>query len=114
MAVPAIASATAIPIPVPEHPSVLLAIPDANLLQHGQYRLQGRFQYFTSTQPGAADTAFGDTANPDAAKQAQNMYYNSELAFGIENRAEVGALRMAGEFGGGTDADEVGILEGNP
>ena len=49
--------------PFPEHPSVLLAIPDANLLQHGQYRLQGRFQYFTSTQPGAADTAFGDTAN---------------------------------------------------
>jgi hypothetical protein len=90
MAVPAIASATAVPIPVPQHPSVLLAIPDANLLPHGQYRLQGRFQYFTSSQPGTADTAFGDTANPDAAQQAQNMNYNSELAFGIENRAEVG------------------------
>jgi len=90
MAVPAIASAATIPFPVQPHQSVLLAIPDANLLQHGQYRLQGRFQYFTSSQPGAVDTAFGDTANPNSAKQTQNMNYTSELAFGIENRAEVG------------------------
>lgn len=90
MAVPAIAQAATVPVPVQPHSSVLLAIPDANLLQHGQYRLQGRFQYFTSSQPGAADTAFGDTADPNSAKQTQNMNYTSELAFGIENRAEVG------------------------
>src|SRR4051812_2137237 len=89
MAVPVIAPAATVPIPVQQHPSVLLAIPDGNLLQHGQYRLQGRFQYFTSSQPGSVDTAFEDSA-AGAPTQTQNMYYTSELAFGIENRAEVG------------------------
>lgn len=86
-ALPAAALAATVPFPQQQHPSLLLAIPDANLLQHGEYRLQGRFQYFTSNQPGAVDTAFGDTAE---ATQTQNLNYNSELAFGIENRAEVG------------------------
>jgi hypothetical protein len=79
-----------IPVPVLQHPSVLLAIPDANLLPHGQYRLQGRFQYFTSSEPGAADTSMGETPDSNASQESQNLNYNSELAFGIENRAEVG------------------------
>lgn len=79
-----------IPVPVQQHPSVLLAIPDANLLPHGQYRLQGRFQYFTSSEPGAADTSLGETPDSAASLETQNLNYNSELAFGIENRAELG------------------------
>jgi hypothetical protein len=88
-ALAAAASAATVPVPQLPHPAVLLAIPDGNLLPHGQYRLQGRFQYFTSSQPGAPDTAFGDSA-AGPAKQTRNMNYGSELAFGIENRAEVG------------------------
>jgi hypothetical protein len=90
MALPACASDTSIPFPMLQHVPVLMAIPDANLLQHGQYRLQGRFQYFTGSEPGSVDTAFGDTADPASATQVQNLNYNSELQFGIENRAEVG------------------------
>ncbi len=90
MALPAFASDTSVPVPRLQHAPVLLAIPDANILMHGQYRLNGRFQYFTSSEPGAADTAFGDTANPSASTKAQNLNYTSEILFGIENRAEVG------------------------
>ena len=86
-ALTAAASAATIPVPQAARAPVLLAIPDADLLLHGQYRLQGRFQYFSSSEPGAVDTAFQDTAS---AQEAQNLNYNSELAFGIENRAEVG------------------------
>lgn len=91
MALPAFASDVVVPIPRLQHNPVLTSIPDANLLMHGQYRLNGRFQYFTSSEPGAVDTAFGDTADPEAAPtEAQNLNYSSELLFGIENRAEVG------------------------
>jgi hypothetical protein len=79
-----------IPVPVQQHPTVLLAIPDANLLPHGKYRLQGRFQYFTSSEPGAVDTSMGETADSNSSQETQALNYNSELAFGIENRAEVG------------------------
>jgi hypothetical protein len=79
-----------VPVPVLQHPSVLLAIPDANLLPHGQYRLQGRFQYFTSSQPGAVDSSLGETPDSGSSEETQNLNYNSELAFGIENRAEIG------------------------
>lgn len=88
----AAAAAHAATIPVPEvpHTPVLLAIPDADLLRHGQYRLQGRFQYFTSSELAAVDTSMGETADSSSAREARNLNYNSELAFGIENRAEVG------------------------
>lgn len=88
MAIPAFPAS--IPVPVQQHPSVLLAIPDANLLAHGKYRLQGRFQYFTSSEPGAADTSLGESPDSVAPLEAQNLNYNGELAFGIENRAELG------------------------
>jgi hypothetical protein len=87
-ALPALASAASIPVPRQEHTPVLLAIPTANLLLHGQYRLAGRFQYFNTSEIGV-DTTFGDSiAGP--ASEVQNLNYSSELLVGIENRAEVG------------------------
>ncbi len=88
-AVPALVSAASVPIPVVEHTPVLLAIPNADLLLHGQYRLSGRFQYFNTSQIGSVDTSMGDTA-AGKASQIQNLNYSSELLVGIENRAEVG------------------------
>ncbi len=73
-----------------EQGSGLLAIPTGNLLLHGQYRLSGRFQYFTNTELGATDTVFEDPADTNSAKEIQTSTYSSELLFGIENRAEIG------------------------
>jgi hypothetical protein len=88
-ALPALASAASIPIPRVEHSPVLLAIPTANVLMHGQYRLAGRFQYFNTSEIGSVDTTFGDSvASPSA--EVQNLNYSSELLVGIENRAEIG------------------------
>ena len=71
-ALPALAEAATIPIPRQEHSPVLLAIPTANLLMHGQYRLAGRFQYFNTSEIGSLDTAFGDTIPGDPSK-IQNL-----------------------------------------
>lgn len=60
-------------------------MPSANVLGHYQYMLSGRFQYFTTSVLG--DTTGGDSAS---ATEAKSMTYNSELLFGIENRAELG------------------------
>lgn len=84
-AVPAFALSATIPFPRRVNPPVLLAIPSANVLSHGQYMLSGRFQYFTSSVIG--DTAGGEEA---ASTEVTNVTYNSELLFGIENRAELG------------------------
>lgn len=89
-ALPAFASSVSVPVPRLQHNPVLIAIPDANLLMHGQYRLNGRFQYFTSSELGEVDTSMGDTAGSAPPVEAQNLNYNSELLFGIENRAEIG------------------------
>lgn len=90
LALPGLAAAISIPFPRQEHEPVLLAIPTANLLLHGQYRLSGRFQYFNSNAVGATDTAFADSASPAVPQNVQNLNYTSELLFGVENRAEVG------------------------
>jgi hypothetical protein len=88
-ALPALASAASIPVPRQEHSPVLLAIPAANVLLHGQYRLAGRFQYFNTSEIGSIDTTFGESiAGPPS--EVQNLNYSSELLVGIENRAEVG------------------------
>jgi hypothetical protein len=78
--------AATIPFPRRLNPPVLLSMPTANVLGHGQYMLSGRFQYFTSSVIG--DTA-GGSADEDAA-QARNYTYVSELLLGVENRAEIG------------------------
>ncbi|MDB5047653.1 MAG: hypothetical protein JWO30_724 [Fibrobacteres bacterium] len=75
-----------IPVPRQEHSPVLLSIPTANMLMHGQYRLSGRFQYFNSTEIGNQDTTF----EPATTSDVQNLNYTSEILVGIENRAEVG------------------------
>ena len=90
MALPALAMYASIPIPRQEHPPILLSIPSANLLLHGQYRLAGRFQYFTGSELGSVDTSFGESADGASAAQMQNLNYSSELLFGVENRAELG------------------------
>lgn len=85
LSVPATPESATIPFPRRLNPPVLLAIPSANVLGHGQYMLSGRFQYFNSSLPG--DTA----VNPDAkAVESSMITYNSELLLGIENRAEFG------------------------
>lgn len=84
-ALPAFADSATIPFPRRVNPPVLIAIPSANVLGHGQYMLSGRFQYFTSSVIG--DTAGGEEAT---STEVTNVTYNSELLFGIENRAEVG------------------------
>lgn len=88
-ALPALADAASIPIPRQEHPPVLLAIPTANMMMHGQYRLAGRFQYFNTSEIGSVDTTFGDSIPGDPSK-IQNLNYSSELLVGFENRAEFG------------------------
>ena len=70
----------------PDDMPVFLNIPSADLISHGQYRLAGRFQYFTMSEPGSSDTLFKDSSS----KETQSLNYSSELLFGIENRAEVG------------------------
>ncbi|GEM_PF-2559375 len=90
LALPGLAAAVSIPFPRQEHEPVLLAIPTANVLLHGQYRLSGRFQYFNSSEIGSTDTAFSDPGAGNPAKPVQNLNYTSELLFGVENRAEVG------------------------
>jgi hypothetical protein len=84
-ATPASASddSDALPYSRREHPPILLAIPSANMLLHGQYRLTGRFQYFNTAEIGAEDSSGSQT-------QAENLNYNSELLIGFENRAEIG------------------------
>ena len=77
--------AMSLPVPRPEHPPVLLSIPTANVLLHGQYRLSGRFQYFNTAEIGASDSGSGSSA-----PAVQNMNYTSELLVGVENRAELG------------------------
>ena len=72
-----------LPVPRPEHPPVLLSIPTANVLLHGQYRLSGRFQYFNTAEIGASDSGA-------SAPAVENMNYASELLVGVENRAEIG------------------------
>ena len=79
-----------VPLPFVEHPSVLLSIPSANVIRHGQYRLSGRFQYFTSAEVGSNDTTFVDPNAAGTPKDVQSLNYSSELLFGIENRAEIG------------------------
>lgn len=74
----------------PEHAPVFLSIPSADILLHGQYKLAGRFQYFTSSELGSADTAFLDSATKANPKEIKSLNYSSELLFGIENRAELG------------------------
>jgi hypothetical protein len=75
----------AAPTPYPFHPNILLAIPSANMMRHAQYELSGRFQYFTSSEFGAA----GDSGALDTS-EVQNLNYSSEFLVGIENRAELG------------------------
>ncbi|MEO6098217.1 MAG: HEAT repeat domain-containing protein [Fibrobacteria bacterium] len=88
-ALPVLASAASVPFPRQEHSPVLLAIPTANVLMHGQYRLAGRFQYFNTSEIGGVDTTFQDSlAGPPS--EVQNLNYSSELLVGIENRAEIG------------------------
>ncbi len=89
MAGAGMAYAQSVPIPYVDHAPVLLAIPSANVIPHAQYHLNGRFQYFTTATPGAADTAATDSIL-GTAKSAENLNYTSELLIGIENRAEIG------------------------
>ena len=78
------ASGNVAPVPKTSRPPVLMAIPAANLLSHGQYQAAGRFQYFTSSEFGSTDSIATDTV------EVQSLNYTSELIFGFENRAEVG------------------------
>lgn len=89
-ALSASAWSASVPIPQVRHTAVFQSVPDADILAHGEYRLKGRFQYFNSSVLGAVDTSLDETPDPGSARQAQNMNYGSELAFGIENRVEVG------------------------
>ncbi|HKP96774.1 MAG TPA: HEAT repeat domain-containing protein [Fibrobacteria bacterium] len=85
-ATPTPSPAAAVPVPHREHPHILLAIPTANVLQHGQYRLSGRFQYFNSAEIGADDSL----SSAEAAGKVENLNYSSEILVGFENRAEIG------------------------
>src|SRR5690606_25979301 len=87
LTLPVWAQSASLPVPYRHNPNVLLSIPSANVLPHAQYRLSGRFQYFTSSEIGV-DTTFDVPADPAA--QVRNLNYGSELVFGIENRAEIG------------------------
>jgi hypothetical protein len=92
MALRGLAISAPLTFPRQEHTPVLLAIPSADVLLHGQYRLSGRFQYFTSSEIGGGnpDTSLGAPAVAGKPTDVQNLAYSSELLFGIENRAEVG------------------------
>ena len=79
-----------VPVPFSQHSPVLLSIPSANVLLHGQYRLAGRFQYFTSSEIGSPDPDLVDSTEPTVKQEVQSLNYSSELLFGIENRAEFG------------------------
>jgi hypothetical protein len=89
-AIPGLVFSAAIPVPFAQHSPVLLAIPSANVLVHGQYRLSGRFQYFTSSAIGSPDPTALDTTSSATPKEVQSLNYSSEILFGIENRAEIG------------------------
>jgi hypothetical protein len=79
-------SGPSVPYPVREHPDILLSIPTANVLRHGQYRLSGRFQYFNTAEIGAGDSS----ASGIDPSTIENLNYGSELLVGFENRAEIG------------------------
>ncbi len=90
LALPGMGLSASLSVATPEQSPILLSIPSANLLHHGQYRLSGRFQYFTSSDIGAIDTAFLDSTDIPPPKEVENLNYSGELLVGIENRAELG------------------------
>jgi len=62
----------------------LLAVPNGDVVAHGQYRILGSLQFFSASRFSVDESGDADTA------ESRQFNYGTEVLFGLENRAEFG------------------------